>query len=70
MGGGGGGGRGGKKSAIQKHYADSFDQVSNRFDDNHVVISPIKTKSMTIATKPETSVVTLTARSRSTRGRI
>ena len=51
-GGGGGGGGGEEKSANQKHYTDSFDQVSSRFDDNHIVISPIKTKSMTIATKP------------------
>ena len=30
---------------------DSLDQVSNWCDDNHMVINPIKTKSMTIATR-------------------
>ena len=30
---------------------DSLDQVSNWCDNNHMVINPIKTKSMTIATR-------------------
>ena len=36
-------------SANQKQ--DSLDQVSNWCDNNHMVINPIKTKSMTIATR-------------------
>ena len=30
---------------------DSFDQASNRCDNNHMVINPIKTKSTTIVTR-------------------
>jgi len=30
---------------------ESFDQVSNWSDNNHMVINPIKTKSMTITTR-------------------
>ena len=30
---------------------DGLDQLSNWYDNNHMVINPIKTKSMTIATR-------------------
>ena len=36
---------------IRSSMQDSLDQVSNWCDYNHMVISPIKTKSMTIATR-------------------
>ena len=36
---------------IRSNMPDSLDQVSNWCDNNHMVINPIKTKSMTIATK-------------------
>ena len=35
---------------IRSSMQDSLDQVSNWCDNNHMVINPIKTKSMTIAT--------------------
>ena len=56
---------------IRSNMQDSLDQVSNWYDNNHMVINPIKTKSMTIATnwyQTETPAVTLTTRSRSKRG--
>ena len=53
---------------IRSNMQDSLDQVSNGWDNNHMVINPIKTKSMTVATRKKTPVVTLTARSRSKRG--
>ena len=36
---------------IKSNMQDSLDQVSNWCDNNHMVINPIKTKSMTIATR-------------------
>ena len=36
---------------IRSNMQDSLDQVSNWCDNNHIVINPIKTKSMTIATR-------------------
>ena len=36
---------------IRSNMQDSLDQVSNSCDNNHMVINPIKTKSMTIATR-------------------
>ena len=36
---------------IRSNMQDSLDQVSNWCDNNHMVINPIKTKSMTIATR-------------------
>ena len=36
---------------IRSNMQDSLDQVSNCCDNNHMVINPIKTKSMTIATR-------------------
>ena len=36
---------------IRTNMQDSLDQVSNWCDNNHMVINPIKTKSMTIATR-------------------
>ena len=36
---------------IRSNKKDSLDQVSNRCDNNHMLINPIKTKSMTIATR-------------------
>ena len=36
---------------IRSNMQDSLDQVSNWCDNNHMVIHPIKTKSMTIATR-------------------
>ena len=52
---------------IRSNMQDSLDQVSNWCDNNHMVIHPIKTKSMTIATRQK-HLVTLTTRSRSKRG--
>ena len=36
---------------IRSNMQDSLDQVSSWCDNNHIVINPIKTKSMTIATR-------------------
>ena len=36
---------------IRSNMQNSLDQVSNWSDNNHMVINPIKTKSMTIATR-------------------
>ena len=36
---------------IRSNMQDSLDQVSNRCDNNHMLINPIKTKAMTIATR-------------------
>ena len=36
---------------IRSNMQDSLDEVSNWCDNNHMVINPIKTKSMTIATR-------------------
>ena len=36
---------------IRSNMQDSLDQVSNWCDNNHMVINPTKTKSMTIATR-------------------
>ena len=36
---------------IRSNMQDSLDQVSSWCDNNHMVINPIKTKSMTIATR-------------------
>ena len=36
---------------IRSNVQDSLDQVSNWCDNNHMVINPIKTKSVTIATR-------------------
>ena len=36
---------------IRSNMQDSLDQVSNWCHNNHMVINPIKTKSMTIATR-------------------
>ena len=36
---------------IRSNMQDSLDQVSNLCDNNHMVINPIKTKSMIIATR-------------------
>ena len=36
---------------IRSNMQDSLDQVSNWCDNNHMVINPIKTKSMTLATR-------------------
>ena len=36
---------------IRSNMQDSLDQVSSLCDNNHIVINPIKTKSMTIATR-------------------
>ena len=36
---------------IRSNMQDSLDQLSNWCDNNHMVINPIKTKSMTIATR-------------------
>ena len=46
---------------IRSNMQDSLDQVSKRCDNNHMVISPIKTKSMTITTrqKPQLSLLPL-----------
>ena len=41
----------GKDMQIRSNMQDNLDQVSNWCDNNHVVINPIKTKSMTIATR-------------------
>ena len=36
---------------IRNNTQDSLDQVSNWCDNNHMIMNPIKTKSMTIATR-------------------
>ena len=41
---------------IRSNMQDSLDQVSNWCDNNHMVINPIKTKSMTIATRQKHQV--------------
>ena len=41
----------GKDLQIRSNMQESFDQVSNWSDNNHMVINPIKTKSMTITTR-------------------
>ena len=41
----------GKAMQIRSNMQNSSDQVSNWCDNNHMVINPIKTKSMTIATR-------------------
>ena len=41
----------GKDMQIRSNMQDSLDQVSNWCDNNHMGINPIKTKSMTIATR-------------------
>ena len=40
-----------KDMQIRSNLQDSLDQVSSWCDNNHIVINPIKTKSMTIATR-------------------
>ena len=41
---------------IRSNMQDSLDQVSNWCDNNHTVINPIKTKSMTITTRQKHQV--------------
>ena len=41
----------GKDMQIRSNMQDSLDQVSSWCDNNHMVINPIKTKSMTIAAR-------------------
>ena len=41
----------GKAMQIRSNMQNSSDQVSNWCDNNHMVINPIKTRSMTIATR-------------------
>ena len=41
----------GKDMQIRSNMQDSLDQVSNWCDNNHMVINPIKTKSLTVATR-------------------
>ena len=41
---------------IGSNMQDSLDQVSNWCDNNHMVINPIKTKSMIIATRQKHSI--------------
>ena len=45
---------------IRSNMQDSLDQVSNWCDNNHMVINPIKTKSMTIATRQKHQLSPLT----------
>ena len=40
---------------IRSNMQDSLDQVSSWCDNNHMVINPIKTKSITIATRQKRS---------------
>ena len=53
---------------IRTNMQDSLDQVSSWCDNNHMVINPIKTKSMTIATRQKHQLLPLPLGSRSKRG--
>ena len=44
---------------IRSNMQDSLDQVSKWCDNNHMVINPIKTKSMTIATRQKPQLLPL-----------
>ena len=50
----------GKDMQIRSNMQDSLDQVSNWCDKNHMVINPIKTKSMTIASRQKHQLSPLT----------
>ena len=53
---------------IRSNMQDRLDQVSNWCDNNHMVISPIKTKSMTITTRQKHQLSHTHPRSSSKRG--
>ena len=49
----------GKDMQIRSNMQESLDQVSNWCDNDHMVINPIKTKSMTIATRQKHQLLPL-----------